>query len=118
MERLPCNKGESFYDIFEDWGLIESSFYKQYGIRLRSADDLSWSEFCNLLSGLMHDTPLGSVVSIRAETDNEIISRFTPEQKRIKGDWDVRRMEELKKDEDAYQAHVEKMWGWVRYLKK
>ena len=48
---------------------IEASFLKQYGIRLREDDNMSYSEFCSLLSNIMPDTPLGQIVSIRAEKD-------------------------------------------------
>lgn len=81
------NNGEKYYDIFDDWELVESSFLKQYGIRLRIEDDMSWSEFCSLLSGIMPDTPLGQIVSIRAEKDSKIIKNFSKEQKRIRNDW-------------------------------
>ena len=43
---------------------------------------MTWSEFATLLSGLMPDTPLGQIISIRAEKDKEIIKRFTKDQKR------------------------------------
>lgn len=86
-KKHPNNSGDAFYDIYEDWELIESSFLKQYGIRLSADDDLSWREFVSLLSGLMRDTPLGTVVSIRAETDNDILKNFTEDQHRIRNKW-------------------------------
>ena len=67
--------------------MIEASFAKQYGIRIRNQPDISWDEFCTLLAGLMPDTPLGHVVSIRSEKDQKVIKSFTPEQKRIYSDW-------------------------------
>lgn len=79
--------GESYYDLFDDWDLIESSFLKQYGIRLRTENDMSYQEFCSLLSGIMPDTPLGQIVSIRAEKDKEVLKHFTPEQRRIRSEW-------------------------------
>lgn len=45
---------------------------------------MTWSEFATLLSGLMPDTPLGQIISIRAEKDKEVIKRFTKEQKEYK----------------------------------
>lgn len=101
MERHPQNSGESFYDLFDDWELIESSFLKQYGIRLRSEDDMSWNEFCSLLSGIMPDTPLGQIVSIRAEKDPKRIKEFTKEQKRIRNDWLKRRNKAASKGKNA-----------------
>lgn len=93
MRRHPQNSGESYYDIYDDWELIESSFLKQYGIRLRNSgeDDLSWQEFCSLLSGIMPDTPLGQIVSIRAEKDSKRIKEFSKEQKKIRNEWLKRR---------------------------
>ena len=44
---------------------------------------MTWSEFATLLSGLMPDTPLGQIISIRSEKDKEVIKRFTKDQKRI-----------------------------------
>ena len=49
------DKQESWYDLLEDYDLIEASFAKQYGIRLRNEQDMTWSEFATLLSGLMPD---------------------------------------------------------------
>lgn len=67
--------------------MIESSFLKQYGIRLRTEEDMSWQEFCSLLSGIMPDTPLGQIVSIRAEKDPKVLKNFTKEQKRVRREW-------------------------------
>lgn len=76
-----------WYDLFEDWELIEASFLTQYGIRLRLVDDMSWNEFCTLLSGIMTKTPLGQIVSIRAEEDKDILKNFTEEQHKIRNEW-------------------------------
>lgn len=107
----PTSSGESFYDIAEDWELIESSFYKQYGIRLRNdgEDDLSYQEFISLLGGLMHDTPLGTVVSIRSEKDPKVIKDFTESQKKIRSEWVKRRNRKLKQDPTAYNSYWTKM---------
>ena len=58
----------------------------QYGIRLTD-DDLPWGEFIALLAGIMPETPLGQVVSIRAEKDPEIIKCFNDDQRRIRDEW-------------------------------
>lgn len=76
----------SGYDIIDDYDLIESSFFQQYGLRLRSAN-LEWDEFLNLLSGLLPETPLGRIVSIRLEKNPDVLKEFTPEQKKIRSDW-------------------------------
>ncbi len=83
----------------EDWPLIEASFFKQYGIRLRSVHDMPYSEFCSYLSGLMPDTPLGNIVRIRSEDDKEVLKHFTPEQKRIRSEWQRRNVKKVSQEE-------------------
>ena len=92
---------ESWYDLLEDYDLIEASFAKQYGIRLRNEQDMTWSEFATLLSGLMPDTPLGQIISIRSEKDKEVIKRFTKDQKRIQSDWKRRQSKNV--DKESYE---------------
>ena len=99
----PNSYEDYYYDIEEDWTLIESSFFKQYGIRLRVVDDMPYSEFCSYLSGLMPDTPLGSIVQIRAEDDKEILKNFTDEQKRIRSEWRNKVAQNMP-EQDAEQA--------------
>lgn len=84
----PNNSTEqSFYNLIDDWELIEASFAQQYGIRLRREDDMTWDEFTTLLAGLNGDTPLGHIVSIRSEKDKERIKNFSPAEKKIRNDW-------------------------------
>ena len=75
-----------WYDIVDDWGLIESSFQKQYGIRLRG-NNMPFSEFQHLISGLMPDTPLGNIISIRSEEDKERLKGFTPSMYKERQKW-------------------------------
>ena len=75
--------------------MIEQSIAKQYGIIPSEQEDLSWPDWCKLVGGLMEDTPLGRVVSIRAETDRDTIRRFTPDQRRIRAEWDAFRLEKM-----------------------
>lgn len=92
------NKNDNYYDLIDDYDIIESSFFKQYGIRLRSVE-LETDEFLNLLSGLMGDTPLGLIVQIRSENDPEVIDSFTPEQKRIRSEWINKKANEISKED-------------------
>ncbi|NLK94003.1 MAG: hypothetical protein GX275_02265 [Clostridiales bacterium] len=109
-ERHPAK--DKWYDLIEDWDLIESSFAMQYNIRLRY-DDMPWSEFCTLLSGIMPKTPLGQVVSIRSEENKEMLKHFTKEQHEIRNKWrnrhngieymtDEEKEEEIKKAQDIF----------------
>ena len=109
---------EDWYDLYEDWGLIEASFTAQYGIRLRQEEDMSWSEFCTLLAGIMPDTPLGQVVSIRSENDKDALKNFTKEQHRIRNEWRRRRTkavalnkDEVKKQLKMFQEAMKKAFS-------
>ena len=66
----------------------------QYGIRLTD-DELPWGEFIALLAGIMPETPLGQVVSIRAEEDPEIIKCFSAEQRRIRDEWRSKKAQKI-----------------------
>lgn len=80
---------DPYYDLFEDWDLIVSSFLTQYGIRLSTKDfnTVSWDEFKSLISGFSPDTPLGRIVAIRAENDKDVLKHFTKEQHEIRNEW-------------------------------
>ncbi len=51
---------------------------------------MPWEEFKQLLSGISPETPLGRIVSIRSEDDKDILKHYTPEQKRIRSEWQKR----------------------------
>lgn len=109
-----------WYDLYEDWELIEASFATQYGIRLAQVDNMTWSEFCSLLSGIMPKTPLGQIVSIRAEEDKDILKNFTKEQHKIRNEWRNRNnpvmdMTDEEKEAKAKEAQelIKKMFGGI-----
>lgn len=79
---------ETWYDLFEDWYLIESSFAQQYGIRLRKdLKNMEWGEFISLLAGINADTPLGNIVRIRSEKDPETLKKFNQSERKIRSEW-------------------------------
>ncbi|WP_270557607.1 Gp15 family bacteriophage protein [Clostridium perfringens] len=96
-------KNNQWYDLFEDWELIDASFTAQYGIRLRNEPDMSWDEFCTLLSGIMPKTPLGQIISIRSEEDENMLKSFTEEQNKIRNEWRSRQLEEMTEEEKEEQ---------------
>ena len=59
---------------------------------------MSWSEFATLLSGLMPDTPLGQIISIRSETNKDMLKNFTKEQKKIQSEWKKRKSKNIDKE--------------------
>ena len=98
-----------YYDLFEDWDLIVSSFLSQYGIRIQTKEfeTVSWDEFRSLLGGLSPDTPIGRVVAIRSETDKEVLKHFTTDQKRIYDAWRNRKAESI--TAEAYDRQMKEL---------
>lgn len=64
---------------------------------------MSWREFSYLLEGLSGNTPLGQIVSIRAENDPEKLKDFTPEQRRIRSEY-RKKIAKKKSDEEVKDA--------------
>lgn len=90
MQRVKLRESsDPYYDLVGDYDLIVASFSSQYGIRMYSKEfqEMKWMEFKALLAGLGPDTPLGRIVSIRAEDDKETLKNFTPEQRKIRNEW-------------------------------
>lgn len=102
-QRPASNK---WYDLYEDWHLIESSFTKQYGIRLRADTEMTWDEFSTLLAGIMPETPLGQIISIRSEDDPDVLKEFNNEQKRIRNEWHSRIGKQMMNDKDNAEAMI------------
>lgn len=94
------DNSEYWYDLFDDWKLIEASLTKQYGIRIRKdISTMEWAELSSLISGLMADTPLGNVVRIRSEDDKETLKRFSKDELKIRSDWRNKKAKSVSEDE-------------------
>ena len=119
MNQILGQPSDCYYDFYDDFPLIEASITTQYGIRLRKEyNDISWAEVKNLIKGLGPETPLGNIVSIRAEKDKNILKNFTPEQHRIRNEWKkkvankkLEDKESLDKSMDFLQNAIEKMFS-------
>lgn len=105
---------DPYYDLFEDWDLIISSFLSQYGLRIRTKEfeSVSWDEFRALIAGIDPETPLGRVVAIRSEADRDTIKRFSVEQKRIYNAWRNQKAENI-----SNQAYEQQMRNLEEMLK-
>ena len=68
---------------------------------------MRWDEFCDLLSGLSADSPLGRMVQIRLETDKNVIKRFSTAQRRIHNEWRQRKVKAVSPQDTA--AFLEQM---------
>ena len=100
MEAHHRESSDPYYDLFDDFDLIVSSFQSQYGLRLsREAATMKWDEFRDLLIGISPDTALGRIVAIRSEDDKNILKNFTKEQKRIRNKWMMRKEKNIKQED-------------------
>ena len=90
--------------------MIEASFLKQYGIRLKTTE-LQYDEFLNLTSCLMPDTPLGQIVAIRSEKDAKVIQEFTDSQRKIYDDWHNRKQSN---NEQEYTANMDNLFAMLK----
>lgn len=77
---------------------------------------MSWDEFKDLLSGLAPDTPLGRVVSIRAEDDKEVLKHFSKDDHRIRDEW--RKKSAQKVTQVEMDAFLEQMKNAFIYMAK
>ena len=106
------NKYEVWYDIFDDYDAIEASFAQQYGIRLRTEDEMLWDEFTTLLAGLNGDTPLGYLVRIRSEKDPKVKKKFTKAEKKIYNEWRFRHSPKpMKMSREEVDRQLRKLFG-------
>lgn len=62
---------------------------------------MKWDEFCDLLSGISPDSPLGRMVQIRLENDDNILQSFTPSQHRIRNKWRSRQAKTMSQQDVA-----------------
>ena len=79
---------------------------------------MPWSEFTNLLTGLLPETPLGAIVKIRSEDDPEVIRKFNTDQRAIYNKWRERQAlqqldnpEVLKQSMDNLSKMLKSMFG-------
>lgn len=107
---------DPYYDLFEDWDLIVSSFLSQYGLRIRTKEfeSVCWDEFKSLVAGIAPDTVLGRIVAIRSETDKDIIKHFTADQKRIYDEWHNRQAAQMNQQTyDQQMEYLERQMAWL-----
>lgn len=96
MEKHP----EAYYNLIDDFDLIIASFQQQYKIRLsRELKGMKASEFFALLKGLNEKTPLGRIVSIRAENDKEILKNFSKYERDIRNEWRKKMANNIKEED-------------------
>lgn len=113
---------EPYFDLFDDFDLIVSSFQTQYGIRIYSCDfkQMKWKEFAALLSGLGPTTPLGRVVAIRSEEDKEVLKNFTKEQHKIRNEYRSKINQKIiqNTDKEQYEKDMQNILNMFKSIGK
>lgn len=111
------SNNESYYDLIDDFDLIESSFAQQYGIRLRNEiNTMKWGEFSSLLSGINGDTALGNIVRIRSEKDPKVIKNFSKHEKEIRSKWVNKNAKEV--SQENYKQAMENFKNMFKAMAK
>lgn len=79
---------------------------------------MPWSEFINLVTGLLPETPLGAIVKIRSEDDPDMLKQFTADQVAIRNKWRERQAKQqldnpevLKQSMDNLSKMLKGMFG-------
>lgn len=79
---------------------------------------MPWSEFVNLVTGLLPETPLGAVIKIRSEDDPKMLKQFNKDQIEIRNKWRERQAlkqldnpKVLEKSMDALSDMLKSMFG-------
>lgn len=105
------NNFEQWYDMFDDWKLIEASLAQQYGLRVRKEiNNLTWGELSSYIEGINSDTPLGQIISIRSENNKEKLKNFTSEQHRIRNEYRSKMMRKAPKiSDEEFKKQLEGM---------
>lgn len=99
---------ETWYDLDFDADLIAQSLAAQYGVLPSEQGELSFADWSQLVAGIMDNTPLGRVVSVRMETDPKIIANFDSAQRRIRSEWAMFRARQ-KKESGAGAARLKEL---------
>lgn len=95
-EKTPRENDDPYYDLIDDFDLVVASFQAQYGIRLsRDLRGMQWDEFRILLVGLGPETPLGRIISIRAEEDKSVLKHFSRDQHKIRNEWRLKKAKSI-----------------------
>lgn len=87
---------------------------KQYHILPSEQEDLHYSDWYQLIAGLMEDTPLGRIVLIRKEKDKKTIEGYGSYEKEVRRRWQRFRLEhplESAPSAEDISSHFEKLFA-------
>jgi hypothetical protein len=99
--------------------LIEASISQQYGIRFRKEmSDMTWDEVRVMISGLLPETPLGRIISIRSEENADMLKAYNSDMLKIRSDYRnkqaskmLENTEQLDNEFDAWEKVLGKLFS-------
>ena len=113
---------DPYYDLYDDYDMIDAEFRKVHHITLAEAitdENSTWPLFTSQLSGLGENSYFYYVVSIRSEKDPVKISKFKPSERKMWLDWRKKHNPDFMK---KYEERIEtqrniKVSGFIEALK-
>lgn len=77
---------------------------------------MPWSEFTNLVSGLLPETPLGAIVKIRSEDDPKILKQFDADQMAIRNKWRERQALQQLDNPDVLKQSMDNLSNMLKSM--
>lgn len=107
---------EKWYDLEHDSDLISQSIAKQYHILPSEQGELKYCDWVLMVGALMEDTPLGQIVLIRKEDNQDRLNHFSRSEHRIRNEWrEFRAKQKLagteSKAPEEFALYFEKMFA-------
>jgi hypothetical protein len=91
--------------------LIRASFAQQYPYYDFNDHTQDWREFCDLLASLSERTPLGRIVMIRSEDDEEMLKTFSPGMLAERARWRTSHMTDSSMNEEEISGAQAKLFA-------
>lgn len=77
---------------------------------------MPWSEFSNLVAGLLPETPLGAIVKIRSEDDPDVLKKFNSDQLSIRSKWRERQARQQLNDPETLKQSMDKLSNMLKSM--
>ncbi len=108
LTKAPFVNNELYYDLEEDWDIIDCDFRRVHRVSLRDAiidENSTWPLFTSQLQSLGSESLLYYYVSIRSERDPVKIRKFNSAERKIYLDWKKKHSELKIQDEKSQKLY-------------
>lgn len=121
IQRISFKNNDIFYDIYEDWAVIDNDFKRDHNCSLQEAlETTNWESFSLMLSTLDPNRSMFyHIINIRSEKDNVKISKFTPQERKIYLGWKKRHpVKKIEKSKEQIEQECNDFLSMFGYKKK